>query len=238
MKIDRAYLESVLQDTLGGHPPKISWSEFKQKAFGIKKKSVNAELAGKRAEQLRQTLIVGIGAAILAAIVFLIILPRMVTIFQYRQQLKDHQEMQEELQEKLTALNRAHNNYENLTADIETIDQAVGDYSDISTVLLMIEKVAGEAFENGHKFVLNSVSVNGYPEDYPDTAAQNSGLLSEQELNLTVSCRGEYEGIHDFINRLKALRHNFHLNQLNFTADPNKPDQVQLEMDISYYYFN
>ena len=238
MKIDRAYLESVLQDALGGHPPKISWSEFKQKAFGIKKKSVNAELAGKRAEQLRQTLIVGIGAAILAAIVFLIILPRMVTIFQYRQQLKDHQEMQEELQEKLTALNRAHNNYENLTADIETIDQAVGDYSDISTVLLMIEKVAGEAFENGHKFVLNSVSVNGYPEDYPDTAAQNSGLLSEQELNLTVSCRGEDAGIHDLINRLKALRHNFHFNQLNFTADPNKPDQVQLEMDISYYYFN
>ena len=239
MKIDRTYIESILQEILAGHRPKVTWREFSERAFGKKKpKAVSEELAGKRAAQLRQMAIITAGGLILAAMLFLIIIPRFVTISRYRHELTENTAMVEQLDDKLAALTLARENFESIRDEIAIIDEAIPNYSDLETVLPLIEKLVTQVYESGEPLVLTGLEVSNFPDDVPTTASLNRGLLSEKELRLAISLQGEYKAVRDFITALKAQRHNFRINRINFETDTNNSSKISVNMDVSYYYYN
>ena len=210
--------------------------------FNLKNQKNSAQTGDNRAKkQTERSLIIFVGVLALALVIYFVIGPSWNEITATRQEIASNGAVLMQMQQKQADVEAAKAVYDSVKSDKEVISEAIGDYSDIPAAMTLIEKMAGEVLEEGLPLVINNMMIEekDMPTDTPRTASENEGIKEEQEVTIMLSLVGNYQGLREFITKIKQLRHNFLVEKLVFTGENNENAQIlNATVTLKYYYFN
>ena len=203
-------------------------------------KSVLPELDAKTARQARMLGGAIGGLVVVVLLVYFIIWPTYQRISTMRTAVADGTTTLERLRTKASKLQAAHAAYENIApAQLAMLDEAIGDYSDLPQALKLLNYLATEIAQAGGPLYITNMSMTPVPDDAPGVADDTVKTLQAQNIDVTVSLVGDYQAIRDYVTAIKALRHNFYLQQLVLsTSDQNADNILQASVMVRYYYYN
>ncbi len=244
MHIDTAYLKTYYQRIVSELKKEGKadwrWEEFSAHIFNTGADASEALTGKKRMKMLQTASLIG-GGVVIALIVFLILLPSVRNVFIYSRDLEKQGELYEDLLDRHDDLQTAWRNYEQIRDDIDLIDEAMPDSSDLGRTLRIIGKIADDVISDGGQMVIQTINADTIPSDNEQTALQHSldgGNLSEHEMSFTIALSGNFQAVRDFVARVKSARHNFRIDQIVFTPTSGGSDLLDVVIFVSYYYYN
>lgn len=174
---------------------------------------------------------------VVALIFILVIIPMVNDSRELKAELANNKILLAELQTKSELLDLAQVNYEKIGTQAALLEEAMGNYSDVPRAAAIVEKLTTEILEEGGPLVLEGISVEPMPNDHPQ--GNSTSVRHETENTLNISFIGDYQAVRDLILKLKTLRHNFTVNQINITApqDNNLDQFLTINVNLKYYYF-
>ncbi|MDO5561441.1 MAG: hypothetical protein Q4G02_01565 [bacterium] len=175
--------------------------------------------------------------AVVALIFVSVIIPMVNDSRALKAELTNNKLLLTQLQDKSELLDLAQVNYEKIGTQAALLDEAMGDYSDVPQAAAIVEKLTTEILEEGGPLVLEGISVEPMSND--NLQSNSPAVKHEAENTLNISFIGDYQAVRDFILKLKTLRHNFTVNQINITApqDNNLNQFLTVNVNLKYYYF-
>lgn len=182
----------------------------------------------------------GLSIFLAAVIVFLSInffaFPLLHSIKSAQTSIKENQLLLQDLTKKQTTLAQVQKIYTQAASSSAAINEAVSNYSDIPSTISIIEKINSEIIEAQGPLLIEGISMTNVPNDQPTGVAG----LTAQESEMQISFVGDYQAIKDFITQLKALKHNFSVEQISLSApkSTNLNQLLTVSIKLRYYYFN
>ena len=193
----------------------------------------------RRQRQIFKGSVTLIGLLALIAVLSLIVRPLWADITEIKGEIETNQGLLARLEAKQKSLAAAETAYKQINSKENVIKEAMPNYSDIPMVMRILEKLATEVDqETGPYLAINSMGVSAMPDDDPYTADQNDTGLQDQMAEITITMSADYTAVRDYVDKLKALRHNFFINRITFSADDDDSSILNVSLIIRYYYYN
>lgn len=179
-----------------------------------------------------------IGLVILAIILIVIVRPIWGKITIVNQEIAQLEQDLTALEQKERQLKQAQSAYEQIVGDLPVIEAGVPTYSAVPLVMKTIEKKATEIVNEGGAMVLNKISINQMPNDLPvDQRATSSKMIQRTPVEVTISTRGNYQAIRDFVRSLRLERHNYELDKIVFFSSGQESPFLDANLTVKYYYY-
>jgi hypothetical protein len=189
-------------------------------------------------KEKQQTAVSVLGVLVVISLLLgLVIRPAWGKITQLKVDIEGNKQQLVAMQNKINALKAAQENYNLVSSDLQIINEAVPDYSDVPQVMTILEKLAGEIVEDGGPFLITKIAVTAMPNDKPLVGAGSGQKRERNEVSLTVSVTGDYQAIRDYMVKLRSLRHNFYVEKLTFSLPDEDTQFLNTVITLKYYYF-
>ena len=184
--------------------------------------------------QIGLSLLLALG--IIALIFIFLIIPMVNESRVLKKELQNNQLLLTELKAKAVQLDEAQLNYEKIGSQSALLEEAMSNYSDVPEVTAIVEKLVTDILNEGGPLILEGIEIDPMSNDDPQAIVS---AKNEEENTLRISFIGDYQAVRDFILKLKALRHNFTVNQIAITApqDQKLNQFLTVSIDLTYYYF-
>jgi len=156
--------------------------------------------------------------------------PTLMTMAELNAEIKEKEELSEQLSRKVTALQTAQSVYASFESRLPLLDEAVPSQPQLIRTVKIIEKLATE-----NQVVIESISVPRIPdEDLPDRTV----ILDRQVLPITVSVVGDYLSIRSYVEALRNSRRSFVTETVTFNLQENRGTQrLSASITINAPYF-
>lgn len=179
-----------------------------------------------------------IGLIILAIILVVVVRPIWGQITTINQEIVQLEQDLSALKQKEAKIKQAQSSYGQIVNDLPMIKTAVPTDSQVPLVMKTIEKKASEIVESGGAMVLSKISINQMPNDLPvDQRVPSSKMIQRTPVEVTISTRGNYQAIRDFVRTLRLERHNYELDKIVFFTSGQDSPFLDANLTIKYYYY-
>lgn len=156
--------------------------------------------------------------------------PTLMTMAELNAEIKEKEELSEQLSRKITSLQTAQGVYASFESRLPLLDEAVPSQPQLIRTLKIIEKLATE-----NQVVIESIGVPRIPdEELPERTA----ILDRQVLPITVSVVGDYISIRSYVEALRNSRRSFVTETVTFNLQENRGTQrLSASITINAPYF-
>lgn len=148
-----------------------------------------------------------------------VIRPTLVTIADLIKEIDDKQELDQQLQRKITSLATAQEEFNQSKEKIIYLDQAITSQPELVRSLKTVEKIASE-----HRVIISSLKTSAVPEE-KKAQGFNTDQLTRIDLYFTFQVMGDYPSIKNFVEGLHQYRRAFIVEEINF----NIQDRITLQ---------
>lgn len=157
--------------------------------------------------------------------------PTLITMSDLIQEIDNKKELEQQLLQKIAALQTAQTEYAFVASNVNLLDEAIPIEANLIKSIKIIEKAASD----------NSVIVEAIgTEEIPDKSDPNIPFnqRTRQFVIIQVGVSGDYQSIRNFIETLKASRRAFTIETINFSLEENRGNKkLDARINISLPYF-
>jgi hypothetical protein len=158
--------------------------------------------------------------------------PTLLTMADLVNEINDKEELDDQLQRKVTALSSAQEEYQRLEGKIDLLDQAIPSQPLLLDSLKIVEKLAAES-----DVIIDSLRVSEVPAE-TIFQTSNPAQLSRVDVYFTTRVIGSYPAIRDYIEKLHQSRRTFIAEDITFLIDDDATQQVlKASLSIRVPYF-
>lgn len=180
----------------------------------------------------------GIVLSILTVTFFLFfaIRPTFVTIAGLLKEIKDKRAINEQLEDKISALNSAQIEYQRISKDLSLIDEALPVDPDLSLFILELE-----ALTRKHNLSLDSLQVGAITLKGEETARATKKEAEAREIaegmSFGLATYGDYSPLNSFLNTLSGLRRLVFVDAFGFQTSQEGGELI-LNLNAKAYFLN
>ena len=179
-----------------------------------------------------------VGVVVLGLIIYFVIMPSWSQITETKAMIEVDTAQLARLKTKHANLEEAESNYQQIASEINIIDEAVPNYSNVPQVMTILEKLASEVLQEGGPLLIDTMRISTMPNDTPTSAQDQTDALSREEATVLVSLTGDYQAIKDYVIKIRSLRHNFYVEKIILSANQDQNNQfLDASITLKYYYF-
>jgi Tfp pilus assembly protein PilO len=162
---------------------------------------------------------------------FFAIRPTLVTMSNLVKEIKDKEELNEKLKQKVASLSTVQGIYLGLQSRLLILDEAIPSSPKLEDALLLIEKTAG----NNH-LIIDDVEVKEVPKEDSELIPFSQKELANTSMVVVVS--GQYPEIRQFVEDIHNLRREMTISSIVFSlSDSRGVKRLQGNITISLPYF-
>lgn len=157
--------------------------------------------------------------------------PTLVTMSDLIKEIEDKQELNEDLTNKVAALNSAQAIYNANSERLYVLDQAVPSQPEVIRNLKILEKLATES-----KVVITGVSMQEVPPT--EIRELNFTQKTKQSLPISITVSGNYTAIKEFTDRIINNRRAFLIDTVVFSIDDSsaaKALSASVSLNVPYF---
>lgn len=174
-------------------------------------------------------LTLSIGAIIFFAI--FAIRPTLTTMADLVKEIEDKEALNDQLGQKIAALNTVQNEYFALQDRLLVLDQAIPNTPNVENVLKILEKTASD-----RNLIISGVQVQELPEDDPPDLGFDQRERTPIPMSVTVI--GDYETIKQYVDDLQANRRTLTVESIVFSVKEEKDTrQLSAAITLNAHYF-
>ncbi|OGG14941.1 hypothetical protein A2875_03190 [Candidatus Gottesmanbacteria bacterium RIFCSPHIGHO2_01_FULL_46_14] len=163
--------------------------------------------------------------------------PTLQTILYLRREIKDKTEVNQKMEEKITALIEAQNNLTQIEPNLPLLSQALPSTPDIIRIMSQLNALAGVTQASISAVRVSDVSVTG--ATVSASVAQKPGTPYELSFGMTLT--GTFEQLQAFLNGMIDMRRIITVEKINFSPSSSGRNEsangpLQLTMKLRAYY--
>jgi Tfp pilus assembly protein PilO len=155
--------------------------------------------------------------------------PTLMTMSDLVKEIEQKKELDEKLGKKISALQSAQVVYTSIEPRLSLLEEAVPSKPQLVRTLKIVEKLASE-----NNVVITGISTQSIP---PEVSSDTLTPV-RQNMPLTVSVRGDYPSIRNFVNTMLLSRRTFIVDTISFSVTENRTERslnASLTVNAPYY---
>lgn len=179
--------------------------------------------------QVSLELFLSIGAVVFFAL--FAIRPTLLTVSDLIKEIEDKKVLDQQLEQKITALNTVQTQYLELQTRLPVLDQAIPESPEAEKTLKTIEKLASD-----YRLLIESIQLKELP-----TAAPEATTFAQKErlsYPLVVVVAGDYPTIRAYVEAIRLTRRTMIIDTIVFSSSKeqqNKKLRASITLSIPYY---
>ena len=171
-------------------------------------------------------LLLSIGLVLLLGV--FAIQPTLMTMSELTKEIADKEDLYNQYEKKLDALNTAQELYASVQNELPLLDEAIPSQPELIRSVKMLELLAGE----------NSVIITGFSSAYiPDEVTADVSAV-QTSIPVSVSVVGDYPSIRNYVTALRGSRRLFTVQTVSFSLEENRGDKklaASILLNLPYF---
>lgn len=160
--------------------------------------------------------------------------PTIRTIVELKRQIKDNQEIDTALQNKINSLMMAQEEYQFISDFVPAINEALPNQPEVATLLMHLEKLASEKEATITGLQVQSITFK--PSSTPTTDKAKVNTTQPASIDVMLKLSGNYQQLLPFLEKLFAMRRTVTAKSLEITQEGVNSVNLRLLLRLNAYY--